>query len=75
MSTTTATPKGYRLPDMMLRTGLKKTAIYAAIKRGELPEPKKLGRASVWPSEVIDRIINPAAAPASPASPTTAASS
>lgn len=74
-TTTTKAPAGYRLPDMKRRTGLGKTAIYAAIKRGDLPAPKKLGRASVWPAEVIDAIMNPAASPAAQATPTTAASS
>lgn len=69
-------PAGYRLPDMIRRTGLGKTAIYAAIKRGELPAPKKLGRASVWPQETIDAIMNGASVPAAAqATQTTAASS
>ena len=27
---------------------LSRTAFYAAIRRGELPKPKKIGRTSVW---------------------------
>lgn len=69
-----ATPvhRGYRLPDMIRRTGLKKSALYKAIKRGDLPAPKKIGRASIWPGEVIDRIM--LGQPEPQATPTTAPS-
>jgi predicted DNA-binding transcriptional regulator AlpA len=53
-----ALKRSLRLPELMLRTGLKKTAIYAAIKRGELPAPKKLGRASIWPEEAVQAALD-----------------
>lgn len=49
--------RGLRLPDLKLRTGLGKTAIYARIKDGTLPPPTKLGSASVWPEEAVDAAI------------------
>ena len=38
-----AVPRSLRLPELMVRTGLKKTAIYSAIKRGQLPALWTLG--------------------------------
>ena len=37
-----------RLPEVEVRVGLGKTAIYALIKEGRFPRPVKLGAASVW---------------------------
>lgn len=37
-----------RLPEVLSRVGLGKTALYGLIKRGEFPEQIKLGRASGW---------------------------
>jgi len=38
-----------RLPDVELRTGLKKSAIYAGMKQGTFPPGVKLGqRATAW---------------------------
>lgn len=55
-------------PDRLLRieeiiTGksrlipLSRTAFYAAINRGELPKPKKIGRTSVWPESELRAAI------------------
>jgi prophage regulatory protein len=53
-----AAPRCLRLPELMVRTGLKKTAIYAAIRRGQLPAPKKLGGASIWPEETVQAALD-----------------
>lgn len=37
-----------RLPDVMDRVGLKRTAIYKMIKAGQFPKQIRLGVASVW---------------------------
>lgn len=42
-------PRMLRLPEVMHQTGLGRTAIYDAIKRGDFPRPRKLTRhASAW---------------------------
>ena len=44
-----------RLPRVRDRVGLKKTAIYDAIRRGEFPAPVKIGRRSVaWDASAVD---------------------
>ncbi len=44
-----------RLPQVIERVGLRRTALYDLIKRGTFPAPIKLGRRCVaWPSDVID---------------------
>jgi prophage regulatory protein len=44
-----------RLPNVIERTGLRRTAVYDRVKSGLLPLPIKLGpRASVWPANEID---------------------
>lgn len=45
-----------RLPELQARIGLKRTAIYDAIKAGSFPHPVKLGtRAVAWvESEIVD---------------------
>ena len=37
-----------RLPEVMQTVGLRRTAIYDKITRGEFPAPIKLGNVSVW---------------------------
>ena len=48
-----------RLPDVIARVGLRKTAIYDGVKSGTFPAPIHLGsrRCSAWPSDVIDAWI------------------
>ena len=47
-----------RLPDVEVRTGLKKSAIYAGMKAGTFPSCIKLGpRAAAWPLSDIDTWI------------------
>lgn len=42
-----------RLPEVMSRVGLKKTAIYDRIQCKAFPAPVKLGGASTWPEHEI----------------------
>lgn len=53
-----------RLPDVMAMTGLRKSAIYAAMKDGRFPAPRKWGRSSMWlQAEVaawVHQVIEPA---------------
>lgn len=47
-----------RLPEVEIRTGLKKSAIYAGMKAGTFPACLKLGaRASAWSLSSIDAWI------------------
>lgn len=47
-----------RLPDVELRTGLKKSAIYAGMKAGTFPACIKLSvRAAAWPASSVDSWI------------------
>lgn len=47
--TTIDTPRLLRLPEVERLSGLKRSAIYAAIKRGQFPKPRKLTAvASAW---------------------------
>jgi prophage regulatory protein len=43
-----APTKIIRLPAVLERVGLKRTAVYDRIKGGEFPKPIKLGRVSGW---------------------------
>ena len=57
-STQTTGERLLRLPDVEARTGLRKSAIYQAMKEGTFPACLKLGpRASAWPSSEIDAWI------------------
>jgi len=47
-----------RMPQVLDRVGLKKTAIYGMIKAGEFPKPIKLGSASAWHAEEIDSWVS-----------------
>jgi prophage regulatory protein len=47
-----------RLPQVLARVGLAKSAVYAGMKAGTFPPCLKLGvRASAWPSSAIDTWI------------------
>lgn len=44
-----------RLPEVSARCGLRRTAIYDAVKAGKFPKPIRLGRrCSAWPSTEVD---------------------
>lgn len=42
-----------RLPEVKSIVGLKTTAIYGAVSRGDFPKPVKLGKLSAWPESEI----------------------
>ena len=45
-----------RLPDVMAKTGMARSTIYAAIEYGDFPKAVKLGeRAVAWDSDEIER--------------------
>ena len=47
-----------RLPQVIGRVGLRRTAIYDGIKVGTFPQPIRLGRRCVaWPSDAIDEWV------------------
>jgi prophage regulatory protein len=46
-----------RLAEGMARTGLGRSAFYAAVSEGVLPKPVKLGRASAWPEHEINAVV------------------
>ncbi len=46
-----------RLEELIKRIGLKKPTIYSMMKRGLLPKPIKMGRASLWIESEIDACI------------------
>ena len=50
----------YRLPEVIKRTGLSRSAIYKRICEGTFPKQIKLGRgarAAGWPSDEVDQWI------------------
>jgi len=48
-----------RLPQVEIKTGLKKSTIYAGVKAKTMPAPVRLSaRAVAWREEEIDRWIN-----------------
>lgn len=49
--------KRLRLPQVIEKTGCKKTAIYEKIRNGKFPKPRKDGRISYWISTEIDNWI------------------
>ena len=48
-----------RLPVVRQRTGLSRSTIYALMKIGKFPLPRRIGaRAVGWPEDEIERFIN-----------------
>lgn len=56
-----------RLPDVMRRIGMKRTAVYALMKEGSFPAPVKVGGASAWVDYEITQWIEGLMAARSPA--------
>jgi prophage regulatory protein len=55
--------KLYRLPEVCDLIGLRRSAVYAAIARGEFPKPIKIGkRASAWKHADIEAWLQARAA-------------
>ena len=47
-----------RLPQTLVRTGLSRSGLYAAVAAGSFPKPVKLGaRAIAWPVDEVDQWI------------------
>ena len=47
-----------RLPDVIARVGLRRTAIYDGVRLGTFPAPIRLGRRCVaWPSDAVDEWV------------------
>lgn len=58
LATVAAPLRLLRLPDVIARVGLRRTAIYDGIAAGTFPAPIKLGRRCVaWPSDEIDQWV------------------
>lgn len=51
-----------RLPAVIAKVGLQRTAIYGKIQAGDFPPPIKLGSASVWLESELDGWIQEKAA-------------
>jgi prophage regulatory protein len=49
--------RGIKLKDLMAMAGVSKTKIYAMIKTGDLPAPRKFGRASRWSEQAVDQAL------------------
>lgn len=47
-----------RLPDVLARIGLSRSAVYKLIKRGTFPKQIKVGRVSGWLSTEVDAWIS-----------------
>lgn len=46
-----------RRPEVEKMVGMKKTALYDAIKAGDFPAPRKRGRDSLWPLSDVQSYI------------------
>lgn len=51
------TDKFLRLPKVIEKAGLQRTAIYDKISTGDFPPPIKLGNVSVWLESEVDEWI------------------
>lgn len=47
-----------RLPEVMRRTGMRKSWIYREAAAGRFPAPSRIGRASGWDSRAVDAWID-----------------
>lgn len=63
MNSETTAPRLLRITDVMERTALSRSYIYAKIKRGEFPRPLSLGyKCSRWVSDDVDAWVKQATA-------------
>jgi prophage regulatory protein len=53
-----------RLPEVLDMVGLGKTTVYAMMKDGEFPQPRKVRGLSVWVESEVQEWIKSIAAPA-----------
>lgn len=49
--------KNLRIAALMDLLGIGRSTVYDLIKKGQLPEPIKIGRSSVWLKSEIDAVI------------------
>lgn len=62
-SAVVAPPRLIRLPEVMSRVGLKRTAIYMRMSEGRFPRSRSLGpKCAVWVESEIDAWVNEVAA-------------
>ena len=48
----------HRLPDVVAKTGRRRSTVYSDIKAGTFPPPIKVGRRAVgWPAHEVDEIL------------------
>jgi prophage regulatory protein len=47
-----------RLPSVMARTGMSRSWIYKAAAEGRFPKPVKIGSASGWCADAVDRWLS-----------------
>lgn len=48
-----------RLPDVMAKTGLRRSTLYAMIRKGTFPAPVSLGdRAVAWPRSLVQAFVD-----------------
>ena len=52
----------YRVEDVCRIFGISIPTVYRLIKKGDLPQPKKLGGSTYWPASQIDVLIDGEAA-------------
>jgi prophage regulatory protein len=56
-------PAFMRLPDVLTRTGLKRSTLFARVKSGTFPAPVKIGpRMAGWPPAVVEAWVDQIAA-------------
>lgn len=46
-----------RLPEVLDKTGIKKSKFYELIAEGKMPKPNKIGNASVWVESELDAAL------------------
>jgi prophage regulatory protein len=54
---TTAGDRLLRLPEVLARIGIRRSAWFARIKAGSAPQPIHVGRAACWPESEVQRWI------------------
>lgn len=50
-----------RLPEVLNLAGVKKTKLYAMVKAGEFPKPRKAGAVSAWLESEVEAWVKAAA--------------
>lgn len=58
MQTATSVKRIERLPAVIARTGMSRSWIYKQVAAGRFPRPVKIGSASGWQADEIDRWLD-----------------